>query len=45
MPISLQPGGVGLWYFKLTLFDLTEFIGWNILGLRHWVAQILGLEN
>ena len=26
IPISLQPDGVGLYYFKLTLFDLTEFI-------------------
>ena len=45
IPISLQPGGVGLWHFKLRLFDLTEFKVWNILSLRHWVAKVLGLEN
>jgi len=45
IPISLQPEGVNLLYFKLSLFDLTEFIVWNILGIRHCVAKILGLEN
>ena len=39
-PISLQPYDV-----NLTLFDLTEFIVWNIKDLRHWVATILKLEN
>ncbi len=43
--ISLQPYGVHLWYFKLRLFGLTEFIVWNVKGPRHWVARILGLEN
>ena len=38
--ISFQPYGVSLWYFKLTLFHLREFIVWNILGLRHRVAKI-----
>ena len=28
--LSLQPGGVNLWYFKLRLHDLTEFLVWNI---------------
>ena len=28
-----------LWYFKLWLFDLSEFIVWNIQGLQHWVAK------
>ena len=32
------------WYFKLTLFDLTEFIVWNVKGLRHKVAKKLELE-
>ena len=32
-PISLQPYDVNLWYFKLTLFDLTELKIWNIKGL------------
>ena len=41
----MQPDDVNLWYFKLTLFDLTAFIVWNIKGLRHWVAKILKLEN
>ena len=45
IPISLQPDGVGLWYFKLTLFDLKEIIVWNIWGLWHCVAMILGLEK
>ena len=43
--ISLQPNFVNFWYFKLRLFDLTEITFWNILGLRHWVAKIKGLEN
>ena len=29
IPISLQPDSVKLWYFKLRLLDLTEFIVWN----------------
>ena len=32
------------WYFKLTLYDLTAFIVWNIKGLWLWVATILKLE-
>jgi len=40
MFLSLQPNGVNLWYFKLRLFDRTNFVVWNIQGLRHWVAQI-----
>ena len=35
IPISLQPDGVDLWYFKLKLFGLKWFIVWNIKGLRH----------
>ena len=30
IPISLEPNVVNLWYFKLILFDLTEFIVRNI---------------
>ena len=30
IPISIQPNGVNLWYFKLRLFDLTDFIVWNV---------------
>ena len=30
VPISLQSDGLNLWYFKLGLFDLTEFIVYNI---------------
>ena len=26
IPLTLQPDGVKLWYFKLLLFDITEFI-------------------
>ena len=44
-PTSLQPDDVNLWYFKLTVYDLTAFIVWNIKGLRHWFATILKLEN
>ena len=29
----LQPDGVNLSYFKIRIFDLTEFIVWNILDL------------
>ena len=28
--ISLKLGDINLWYFKLRLFDLKEFIVWNI---------------
>ena len=44
IPISLEPNVVNLWYFKLTLFDLTEFIVWNVKGLRYKVAKKLELE-
>ena len=30
IPLSLQPGGVNLLYFKLRLFDPTDLIIWNI---------------
>ena len=40
IPLSLQPGGVNLRYFKLALFDPTEFIVCNIKSLRHGVAKI-----
>ena len=36
---------INLFNFKLRLFDLTEFIVWNIKGLRHWVAKIMRLEK
>ena len=29
-PISLQPHGVNLWYFKLRIFGMPKFIIWNI---------------
>ena len=38
MGIELEPDGVNLCYFKLRLFDLTEFIVWKIKG--HWVLKI-----
>ena len=41
IPISVQPDDENLRHFKLRLFDLTEFIVWNIWGLRHWMAKIL----
>ena len=31
--MSLQPGVVKFWYFKLRLIDLSEYIVWNIKGL------------
>ena len=33
IPISLQPDSVNNWYSYLRLFDLTEFIVWNIYGI------------
>ena len=39
-PKSFQPDGENIWYFKLGLFDLIEFIAWNIKGLKYWVAKI-----
>ena len=38
-PLSLQPDDEDLWYFKLTLYDLTAFIVWNNKGLRHHKLQ------
>jgi len=40
-PISLQSDRVNLWYFKLWLFNIMEFIIWNIWGLKHLVTKIL----
>ena len=34
-----------LLYFKHRLFDLTEFIVWNIYGLQHLVEKKKELEN
>ena len=45
IPISLQPDYLNLKYFKLRLFNLTEFTVWNISGLQHWVAKIKVWEN
>ena len=45
IPISLQPYGVKLWFFKLRPLDLAEFIVWNTKRIKHWVAKILRLEN
>jgi len=41
IPISLQSddNDVNLWYFKLRLFGLTEFIVRNIKGLQHLVGK------
>ena len=44
-PISLQPNGVNLWYFKLRLFDLPELKVWNIKGAGKQVAKLWELEN
>ena len=35
----MQPDGVKLWF--VCLFDLTDFILWNVKGLRHRVSKIL----
>ena len=43
--ISLQPYGLNHWYFKLRFFNLTEYLVWNLLDLRHLVALITRLEN
>ena len=39
--LSLQPYSIHLWQFKLRIFDLTEFIVWNIKGLHHWVPKYI----
>ena len=44
-PISQQPDHAYLSYFKLTLFDPSEFIVWNIYGLRHLVLRKLVFKN
>ena len=45
IPKSQQPDDAYLSYFKLTLFDLPEFIVWNIYGLRHLVLKKLRFKN
>jgi len=45
IPISLQPDGANLWYFKLRLFYLKVLIVWNIEGLRHWVTKIIEIRK
>ena len=40
IPISLQPDGANLWYFKLRLLDLTEFIALKISKIYG-----IGLQN
>ena len=32
-----------MWYFKVEVFELEEFIVWNNKGLRHLVAKKQGL--
>jgi len=41
----LLADGGNHWYFKLILYDPTEWIVWNIKGLQHCIAKISGLEN
>ena len=41
----MEPDGENLWYFKIRLYDPTEFIVWNIQGLRLQVAKIKGLKD
>ena len=41
MPESLQPDCVIIWYLKLRIFDLTEFIVWNLYKAK---TQILCLR-
>ena len=40
IPKSLHPNVVNSWYFKHRLFDLTDYIVWNIKGLRHLNLKI-----
>ena len=39
-PFFLQPDGVNLWYFKLRIFDLTEF-----LELKYLRSMALGCKD
>ena len=42
----MQPDGVNLWYFKLRLFDLTQFVVWNKLSLKIWKRNMkIGAEK
>ena len=45
VPLSLQPVGMHLWYFKFRIFDLTEVKVWNIEDLRQRVAEIYEVKN
>ena len=44
-PISLQPDGVNLWYFKIRVMLGPPVKVWNIKGLRRQVAQIRWLKR
>ena len=42
----MQPDEVNLWYFKLRLFDLTQFVVWNKLSLKIWKRNMkIGAEK
>jgi len=42
----MQPDEVNLWYFKLRLFDLTQFVVWNKLSLKIWKINMkIGAEK
>ena len=40
IPMSLQPDDVNLRHFKLSLFDISEYMVCNIKGLRRRVEKI-----
>ena len=42
-PISIKPDGVNLWYFKLRILYLIEFIVWNIGLQTYWDKKNQGL--
>ena len=44
MPISLQPGGEHLLYFKLRFFDLKKTYSLKYLSLRHLGCKDKGIK-
>ena len=45
IPKAFQPDVVDLWYSKLWVMSGQIVKVWNIKGLLHLVANILGLQN
>ena len=45
IPFSCQPNSLHIRYFKLRLFNLTEFIIWDIKGLFPFLCKVLSTDS